>query len=56
VPVPNTDHFWFPISPITGKKGEPACDEPSPAKFTCSGATPNDFIVSQLLEFLARNL
>jgi acetyl esterase/lipase len=37
VPVPNTDHFWFPISP-------------------CSGATPNDFIVSQLLEFLARNL
>lgn len=56
VPVPKTDHFWFPISPLTGKKGEPACEEASPAKFSCSGATPNDFIVSQLLDFLAHNL
>jgi acetyl esterase/lipase len=56
VPVPKTDHFWFPISALTGRKGEPACEEPSPAKFSCSGATPNDFIVSQLVEFLARNL
>jgi acetyl esterase/lipase len=56
VPVPKTDHFWFPISALTGKRGEPDCEEPSPAKFSCSGATPNDFIVSQLLDFLAHNL
>ena len=23
LPVPNTDHFWFPVSPITGKKARP---------------------------------
>ena len=56
VPVPKTDHFWFPVTPVTGKKGEPACEEITPAKFNCSGATPNDFIVSQLLDFLAHNL
>ena len=56
VPVPKTDHFWFPVTPLTDKKGEPACEEVSPAKFSCSGATPNDFIVSQLLDFLAHNL
>jgi acetyl esterase/lipase len=56
VPVPKTDHFWFSFSPLTGKKGEPECAEPSPAKFNCSGATPNDYIVSQLLDFLAHNL
>ena len=56
VPVPKTDHFWFPVTPLTGKKGEPACEEVSPAKFSCSGATPNDFIVSQLLDFLSRSL
>jgi acetyl esterase/lipase len=56
VPVPKTDHYWFPITPVTGKKGEPACEEITPAKFSCSGATPNDFIVSQLLDFLAHNL
>jgi acetyl esterase/lipase len=56
VPVPKTDHFWFPVTPVTGKTGEPACEEITPAKFSCSGATPNDFIVSQLLDFLAHNL
>jgi acetyl esterase/lipase len=56
VPVPKSDHFWFPVSPLTGKKGEPACEEASPARFSCSGATPNDSIVSQLLDFLAHNL
>ena len=56
VPVPKTDHFWFPVTPVTGKKGEPACEDISPGKFSCSGATPNDFIVSQLLDFLAHNL
>lgn len=56
LPVPNTDHFWFPVSPITGKKGVPDCPEHSAAKFTCSGASPNDFILSQLLEFLSGNL
>ena len=56
VPVPKTDHFWFPVTPVTGKKGEPECEEITPAKFSCSGATPNDFIVSQLLDFLAHNL
>jgi acetyl esterase/lipase len=56
VPVPRTDHFWFPVTPVTGKKGEPACEDIAPGKFSCSGATPNDFIVSQLLDFLAHNL
>jgi acetyl esterase/lipase len=56
VPVPKTDHYWFPVTPLTGKGGEPTCEEITPAKFSCSGATPNDFIVSQLLDFLARNL
>ena len=56
VPVPKTDHYWFAASPLTGKNGEPACEEASPAKFSCSGATPNDFIVSRLLDFLAHNL
>jgi acetyl esterase/lipase len=56
VAVPKTDHFWFPVTPVTGKKGEPVCEDISPGKFSCSGATPNDFIVSQLLDFLAHNL
>jgi acetyl esterase/lipase len=56
VAVPKTDHYWFPVTPVTGKKGEPACEEITPAKFSCSGATPNDYIVSHLLDFLARNL
>jgi acetyl esterase/lipase len=56
VAVPKTDHYWFSFSLLTGKKGEPACEEASPAKFSCSGATPNDFIVSQLLDFLAHSL
>jgi acetyl esterase/lipase len=56
VAVPKTDHYWFPVTPLTGKKGEPECEEVTPAKFSCSGATPNDFIVSQLLDFLTRNL
>jgi len=56
VPVPNVDHFWFTASELTGKKGTPKCDEPTPAKFTCSGATPNDFISQPLLDFLAHNL
>jgi acetyl esterase/lipase len=56
VTVPKTDHYWFPVTPLTGKNGEPACEEVSPAKFSCSGATPNDYIVFQLLDFLAHNL
>lgn len=56
VPVPKTDHYWFPVTPVTGKKGEPECSEITPAKFTCSGATPNDYIVSQMLDFLGHNL
>jgi acetyl esterase/lipase len=56
VAVPKTDHYWFPVTPVTDKKGEPACEDISPGKFSCSGATPNDFIVSQLLDFLAHNL
>jgi acetyl esterase/lipase len=56
VAVPKTDHYWFPVTPVTGNKGEPGCEEVSPAKFSCSGATPNDFIVSQLLDFLTQNL
>jgi len=56
VPVPKSDHYWFSFTSITGKKGEPECEEPKPGKFSCSGATPNDFIVSQLLDFLSKNL
>ncbi len=56
VPVPKTDHYWFSFTSLTGKKGEPECEEPKPAKFSCSGATPNDFIVSQLLDFLSKSL
>lgn len=56
IPVPKADHYWFSFTEITGKKGDPACEEPKPAKFSCSGATPNDFIVSQLLDFLSKNL
>jgi acetyl esterase/lipase len=56
VEVPGVDHFWFTASALTGKKGTPKCDEGTPAKFACSGATPNDYISSQLLDFLAHNL
>jgi len=56
VPVPGVDHFWFTSSAFTGKKGVPKCEEATPAKFTCSGATPNDYIASQFLDFLAHNL
>jgi len=57
IPVPNVDHFWFTATPLTGKQGEPQCVEGAPpARLTCSGATPNDFISAQLLEFLHHNL
>ena len=56
VPVPKTDHYWFTFTGVTGKKGEPSCEQAKPAKFSCSGATPNDFIVSQMLDFLSKNL
>jgi len=56
VPVPGVDHFWFTATELTGKQGTPKCEEATPAKFTCSGATPNDYISSRLMEFLAHNL
>src|SRR5437879_7887120 len=57
MPVPNMDHFWFTSSELTGKQGVPSCQEAAPpARFVCSGATPNDFIAPQLLQFLAHNL
>jgi acetyl esterase/lipase len=57
VPVPGVDHFWFTASALTGKHGTPDCkDAPPPQRIVCSGATPNDFIAPQLLEFLAHNL
>lgn len=56
VPVPNSDHFWFPASQITGKTGDPACEVHTAAKFSCSGASPNDYILSKFMEFLSRNL
>jgi len=35
----------------------PDCkDAAPPARIVCSGATPNDFIAPQLLDFLAHNL
>jgi acetyl esterase/lipase len=56
VPVPGVDHFWFTSSTLTGKQGEPKCEEATPAKFTCSGATPNDYIAPKFLDFLSHNL
>ena len=56
VPVPNIDHYWFTASALTGKQGIPVCEETTAAHFVCSGPTPNDFITSQLLDFLAHNL
>lgn len=56
IPVPNVDHFWFTSSAITGKQGEPHCQEQAAGKFNCDGATPNDFIAQQLLDFLKSNL
>lgn len=57
VPVPGVDHFWFTASTLTGKQGAPDCkDAPPPARIVCSGATPNDFIAQQLVDFLAHNL
>lgn len=57
VPVPGVDHFWFTASALTGKQGVPDCkDAAPPARIVCSGATPNDFIAQQLLDFLAHNL
>jgi acetyl esterase/lipase len=57
VPVPGVDHFWFTASALTGKQGLPDCkDAAPPARIVCSGATPNDFIAQQLLDFLAHNL
>jgi acetyl esterase/lipase len=56
VPVPGIDHFWFTSSALTGKKGVPQCEEATPAKFNCSGPTPNDYIEPMFLEFLKKNL
>lgn len=57
IPVPNVDHFWFRATPLTGKKGVPHCVEgSSPARLTCAGATPNDYIAAKLLTFLRQNL
>jgi acetyl esterase/lipase len=56
VPVPNVDHFWFTSSSMTGKEGEPKCEEQAAGRFNCVGATPNDFIARQLLDFLSHNL
>lgn len=56
VSVPGVGHFWFTSSALTGKQGTPKCEEATPLKFTCSGATPNDYISSQLIDFLAHNL
>ncbi|HZP32077.1 MAG TPA: alpha/beta hydrolase [Candidatus Acidoferrales bacterium] len=57
VPVPGVDHFWFTASPLTGQQGTLSCkDAPPPKRIVCEGATPNDFIAQQLLDFLAHNL
>jgi acetyl esterase/lipase len=57
VPVPGVDHFWFTASALTGKEGTPDCkDAAPPARIVCTGATPNDFIAQQLLDFLSHNL
>jgi acetyl esterase/lipase len=56
VAVPNSDHFWFPASPIDDKTGDPVCEEHTAAKFSCSGASPNDYILSKYVDFLSHNL
>src|SRR2546428_13993004 len=56
VPVPGVGHFWYSSSPLTGKQGAPKCEEMTAARYTCSGPTPNDYIATQLLDFLKKNL
>jgi acetyl esterase/lipase len=56
VPVPGVDHFWFTSSSLTGKQGVPKCEESTPAKFNCSGPTPNDYIEPMFMDFLKKNL
>ena len=56
IPVPGVDHFWFTSSALTGKQGDPKCEEETAGRFTCSGATPNDYIAARFLDFLAHNL
>ena len=57
VAVPNVGHYWFLASPITGGHGNLDCAfDYTTFVYTCTGATPNDFIAHRLLEFLGRNL
>jgi acetyl esterase/lipase len=56
VSIPGIDHYWFVATKVTGKTGTPACDTMTPQKFTCSGATPVDYILPQFMDFLKKNL
>jgi acetyl esterase/lipase len=56
IPVPKQNHFWFVATQVTGKHGEPVCESMTGGKYTCSGPTPNDYIVDQFLDFLTKNL
>jgi len=56
IPIPNQNHFWFVATQVTGKHGEPVCEEMTGQKYTCSGPTPNDYIVDKYLDFLTKNL
>jgi acetyl esterase/lipase len=58
VPVPDAGHLWFTQSAITGQQGDPSCTQTgsNPFSYVCKGATPNDFVAPQLLDFLAHKL
>jgi acetyl esterase/lipase len=56
IPVPDQNHFWFVATQLTGKHGNPVCEEMTGGKYTCSGPTPNDYIEPQFMAFLSKNL
>ena len=56
IEIPNTGHLFFRGARLTGRQGTPVCEDQSLAGYSCSGPTPNDYIESQFLEFLRREL
>ena len=56
IAIPNTGHLFFRGALLTGRQGDPVCEDTSGAGYSCSGASPNDYIASQFLGFLRRGL
>ena len=56
IAIPNTGHLFFRGAQLTGRQGDPVCEDTSMAGYSCSGPTPNDYIESEFLGFLRRGL